>query len=185
MKHAGFAAALAATLQEERRIGPPEPRDAKSARHIPPPEEPRKEPDDPLATAISTLCGRMDAVERQTDTISDLARVVSGACERVDSLREDMGAWQEALDDQAHHTHNELHDPQVVRSLLDLNERLRRLEKQVAFMASAQAMQERQILLHTRATAADLAIKGAVPGDLAMQTAMADAWLAWLNAGVT
>jgi hypothetical protein len=77
-------------------------------------------------------------------------------------------------------------DAQFARSLLDFNERLARIEKQIAFMSSAQAMQEKQMSLHKRATALDLAIKACgsdvTAGDL---TGTADAFVIWLEAGVS
>lgn len=76
-------------------------------------------------------------------------------------------------------------DAQFARSLLEFGERLTRIEKQIAFMSSAQAMQEKQMSLHKRATALDLAIKAcgqvASAGDL---TSIADAFVIWLDAGV-
>ena len=75
-------------------------------------------------------------------------------------------------------------DAQFARSLLDFNERLTRIEKQIAFMSSAQALQEKQMDLNKRATALDLAIKARGPDDSGGDTtATAEAFLVWLNGG--
>jgi hypothetical protein len=77
-------------------------------------------------------------------------------------------------------------DPQFARSLLDFNERLTRIEKQIAFMSSAQALQERQLALHKRATGLDLAIKACGPGQHADDfTSTAEAFVIWLEPGVS
>lgn len=76
-------------------------------------------------------------------------------------------------------------DAQFARSLLDFNERLTRIEKQIAFMSNAQAMQERQIALHKRATGLDMAIKACPGQDAGEITMTAEAFVIWLEPGVS
>lgn len=106
--------------------------------------------------------------------ISELSAVVG---QRMSALEKQLLADRDALGGS---------DAQFARSLLDFNERLTRIEKQIAFMSSAQAMQEKQMSLHKRATALDLAIKACgsdvTAGDL---TGTADAFVIWLEAGVS
>ena len=115
-------------------------------------------------------------IEDEIDLSSPMgAAIVTGIHARLDELRAELHAEIQRAP-----------DAQFARSLLDFNERLTRIEKQIAFMSSAQALQERQLMLHKRATGLDMAIKACGPGQMADDiTSLAQAFVVWLEPGVS